>query len=101
MNQLCAHHQIIIEKFGRAAAVGANTTDIGSQMNDHVNRLCGGIMGKQAIDCRNVAEIIVGATRHNNLRHSPLFEFSDNDPPQEPRAARNDDTFVMPKGRRV
>ena len=36
MHQLHAHHQVVVKKFSRMFAVGANPTHLGCQMDDHI-----------------------------------------------------------------
>ena len=63
LDELHAHHQVVVEEAPGVVAVGADAADLRRQVDDQV----GPRVGQQARDAAAVDEIVVGRARHEDL----------------------------------
>jgi hypothetical protein len=73
VNELHAHHQIVVEKFAGLLAVGADAADLGCQMDDDIR--LGSV--DHADDVRFANQVVFGILRHENLARAVLLEPAD------------------------
>ena len=73
MDQLHAHHQVVIKEFAGSLAVGTNAANFRRQMNDHI-RL--GLLD-HADDIFAFDQVKLGIFRHKNLLCSVFLELFD------------------------
>ncbi len=92
MEQLRAHHQIVVEEVGRVGAVGANAADGRGQVNDQ--RRPG--VAQQVADGLALAQVIVLAQGHEDAGRFAPLQRDDDVAAQEARAAGDDDALLAP-----
>jgi hypothetical protein len=93
VHQLHAHHQVIIKKFRRVLAVGANATHMRRQVDDNVRSgVC-----QQAPDGFRLDQIVLLIGRDKNVPGPAAPEIFDHERSQESGASGYANAFAAPK----
>jgi hypothetical protein len=92
VEQLHAHHEVVVEELGRVGAIRANATDAGGQVDHDV----GPDVGEQAPDALRLPEVVVGAAGHHHLGGAALAQLIDDEGAEESRPAGDDDPARAP-----
>src|SRR6186713_1792415 len=92
MDELHAHHEVLIEKGGWVVPVGANSTHARRQVNDNV----GASVAEQPRYILTSDQIIFFGTRRKNLLGAPSLQRLDHKTPQETGTSGHQDPLARP-----
>ena len=88
-----AHHEIVVEEFARALAVGADAADQAGEM-DHDLRAQVLVHSAHRLD---IAQIVTLAGCHEHVGNAAVLKFPDDVPSEKSTGASDEDTTTLPK----
>jgi hypothetical protein len=92
VEQLHAHHEVVVEELGRVGAIRADPADARGQVDHDI----GSDVGDQAPDVLRLPEVVVAAAGHHHLGGAAFAQLLDDEGAEESRPAGDDDPARAP-----
>ena len=94
VDQLHAHHQVVVEEFSRVLAVGADAAHLGSQVNDDIRVGChpASVWMEVSLD-----QVVIFDFRDENISRAPALSFAVTKEPKKPGSAGDTYALILPE----
>src|SRR5262249_13048383 len=93
LDDLDAHHSIVIERLPRGSAVGTDAADNGRQVNNQVRAY----FVKEMDNCSFLPQVVLPTAGHDNLLASALPQLFNYVRAEEASSSSDNDSFFLPK----